>query len=104
VDWRKRPVLIRLGCVVSGCVPEADYGVRLGALLALNDVELNLIALFQSLVPVELDGGIVNEYIRPVIASNESVALGVVKPLDLPFELSHRLLLSCIEREVAVSE
>jgi hypothetical protein len=46
----------------------------------------------------------VNEYIRPIVASNESVAFGVVKPLDLPFELSHRLLLSCIEREVAASE
>ena len=103
VDLRKRRVVTQLGCVVSGGVPEADYCVRLGTFLALNDVELDLIALFQSLVSVQLDGGIVNEYIRPVIASNESVALGVVEPLDLPFVLSHRLLLSCIVRRVAVS-
>jgi hypothetical protein len=35
-----------------------------------------------------------DEYIRPVFTSDESVALGVVEPLDLPFVLSHRLLLS----------
>jgi len=102
VDLRKRRVVTQLGCVVSG-VPEADHCVRLRTFLALNDVELDLIALFQSLVSVQLDGGIVNEYVRPVIASYESVALGVVKPLDLPFVLSHRLLLSCIVREVAAS-
>jgi hypothetical protein len=34
----------------------------------------------------------VNEYIRPVFASDESVALGVVEPLDLSFVLSHRFL------------
>jgi hypothetical protein len=33
-----------------------------------------------------------NEYIRPVFASDESVALGVVKPLDLSLELSHSFL------------
>jgi hypothetical protein len=37
-----------------------------------------------------------NENIRPVIASDESVALGIVKPLDLPFVLSHRLPLSLL--------
>jgi hypothetical protein len=32
----------------------------------------------------------VNENIRPVITSDESVALGVVEPFHLAFELSHR--------------
>ena len=32
------------------------------------------------------------QYIRPVFTSYESVALGVVEPLDLPFVLSHRSL------------
>jgi hypothetical protein len=31
----------------------------------------------------------VDEYIRPIFASDESVALGVVKPLNLSFVLSH---------------
>ena len=39
-----------------------------------------------------------NENIRPVFASDESIALGVVEPLDLPFVLGHRLLLSLVLR------
>jgi hypothetical protein len=60
----------------------------------LDDVELDVIALFQRFVSIQLNRRVVNEYIRPVFTSDESVALGVVKPLDLPFVLSHRLLLS----------
>jgi hypothetical protein len=33
-----------------------------------------------------------NENIRPVFTSDESVALGVVEPLDLSLVLSHRFL------------
>ena len=73
---------------------EADHCIRLGTFLTLDDVELDVIALFQRFVPVQLNCRVVDEYIRPVFTSDESVALGVVKPLDLTFELSHRLLLS----------
>jgi hypothetical protein len=83
-----------LGCAVGGGILESEYRVRLWAFLALDDVELNIIALFQRFVAIQLNRGVVNEHIRPVIAADESVALGVVKPLDLPFVLSHRLLLS----------
>jgi hypothetical protein len=84
-----------LGCAVSGSgILETEHRVRLWAFLALDDVELNIIALFQRLVAVQLNGGVVNEYIWTIVAPDESVALGVVKPLDLPFVLSHRLLLS----------
>jgi hypothetical protein len=68
-----------------------DHRIRLGTFLALNDVELDVIALFQSLVPIQLNGRVVDEYIGSVVASDESITLGVVKPLDLPFVLSHRL-------------
>jgi len=34
---------------------------------------------------------VVDENIRPVITSDESVALGVVEPLDFAFVLSHRV-------------
>jgi hypothetical protein len=57
----------------------------------LNDVELHVIALFQSFVSIQLNCGVVNEYVWPVFTPDESVALGVVKPLDLSFVLSHRL-------------
>jgi hypothetical protein len=40
-----------------GCgVLEANHPVRLRTLLPLDDVELNLIALFQCFIPVQLDG------------------------------------------------
>ena len=84
-----------LSCgVSSGLIFETHDRICLGALLALDNVELYIIALFQGLVAIQLDCGIVNEYIWPIVAADESVALGVVKPLDLPFALSHRLLLS----------
>ena len=73
-------------------IPKTDYGIRLRALLTLDYVELDLIAFFERFVPVQLNCRVVNEYIRPVVTSDESVALGVVKPLDLSFVLSHRFL------------
>ena len=73
-------------------IPIADYGIRLGAFLAFNDVELDLIAFFERFVPIQLNRRVVDEYIRPVFPSDESVALGVVKPLDLSLVLSHRFL------------
>jgi len=77
---------------VGGGVPEAENCVRLGTFLALDDVELYIIALFQCLVAVQLNCRVVDEHIGAVIATDESVALGVVKPLDFAFVLSHRLL------------
>ena len=73
-------------------VPEANHSICLGAFLALDDVELDLIAFFERFVSVQLNRRVMDKYVRPVFASDESVALGVVKPLDLTFVLSHRLL------------
>jgi hypothetical protein len=75
-----------------GAIPIADNGIRLGTLLALYDVEFDLIALFERFVSIQLNCRVVDEYIRPIITSDESVALGVVEPLDLTLELSHRFL------------
>jgi hypothetical protein len=83
---------------VGGSIPETDYGVRLRAFLAFDNVELYFIAFFERFVPVQLNRRIVNEYIRPVVASDESVALGVVEPLDLSLELSHWMCLSFLLR------
>ncbi len=74
-----------------GGVPEPDDTIGLWTLLTLDDVKLNIIALFQSLVPIQLYCRIVDEYVWPVFTPDESVALGVVEPLDLTFVLSHRL-------------
>ena len=85
-----------LGRVLDG-IPQTDNRIRLSALLPLNDVKLDIVALFQRFVSVKLNGGVVNENIWPVFATNESVALRVVEPLDLPFVLSHRICLSVFQ-------
>ena len=77
---------------MGGCVSHTDNCIRLRTFLPLDDIELYIIALFQSLVTIQLDCRVVNENIWPVIASDESVALGVVEPLDFDFLLSHRVL------------
>jgi hypothetical protein len=78
--------------VRGGCVSLPDNSVRLGSFLPLDDIELNVIALFQSLVTIQLDCRVVNENIWSVFTSDESVALGVIEPLHLAFVLSHRVL------------
>ena len=72
-----------------GGVPKSDYCVRLGTFLALDDIEFDVIALFQSFVAVQLDCRVMYEYIRSVIAPDESIALGIIEPLYFPFVLSH---------------
>ena len=89
--WERPAVRAESGCAVGG-VSEANHGICLRAFLALDDVEFDFIAFLERLVPIQLDRGVVYKYIRPVFASDKSVALGVVEPLDLTFELSHRLL------------
>jgi hypothetical protein len=79
-------------CGGVGAIAVADNRIRLRALLAFDYVELDLIAFFERFVSIQLNRRVVDEYIRPVIASDESVALGVVKPLNLSLVLSHRFL------------
>ena len=93
-----RPHFRTLRRVADG-VPQPDNRIRLSAFLTLDDIELNIIALFQRFVPVQLNRGVVDEYIRPVFTADESVALGVVEPLDFPFILSHRVCLSLLPLE-----
>jgi len=77
--------------VVRRRIPQPDNCIRLRALLTLDDVELNIIALFKRFIAIQLNCRVVDEYIWSVIASDESVALGVVEPLDFAFVLSHRV-------------
>ena len=65
-------------CPVSGC--EQGSGdqanlLRLRALLALRDLELDALSVFKQLVAVHLDRGEVDEHVRASIDCDESVAL-----------------------------
>jgi len=75
-----------------GGVLEQGHSIRLRAFLSVDYVELDLIAFFKRFVPVHLDCRVVDEYIRPVFTSDESVALGVVEPLNNSFVLCHKFL------------
>src|SRR6266571_1410382 len=57
-----------------------DVG-RLESLRALGDLELDGLALLESLVPFALDGGEVDEDVRSILLLDESVPLAVIEPL-----------------------
>jgi hypothetical protein len=63
--------------------------VSLWSFLALHDVKFDIIAFLQALVPINLDGTVMDEYVGAVVASNKTVSLRVVEPLHLAFMLSH---------------
>lgn len=65
------------------------YLVGLRTLLTFNDVEFDFVAFFQTFVPIDLDGAVVHKDVRTLIASDKSITLCVVKPLDLACVLSH---------------
>jgi hypothetical protein len=60
---------------------ESTYLISLRALCPLDDVKLDFITLFQALIPLALDGTIVNEDIGSALAAEEAVAFCVVEPL-----------------------
>jgi hypothetical protein len=68
---------------------EASDGISLGSFLALNDVELDVVAFFEALISVKLNCRVVDEDIGAVFAPDESVAFCVIKPFDLAFISSH---------------
>jgi hypothetical protein len=61
----------------------------LRTLLALDDFKLYLIAFLQAFVAFAADRAIVNEYIRPVVATDKAEAFSIVEPLDHSSDTSH---------------
>jgi hypothetical protein len=82
----------------------AANGISLRAFLALDYVKFDVIALFERFVAIELDRRVMNKDIRAIVASDKSIALRIVKPLDLSFVLSHRPLFLCVLRRNPANE
>ena len=61
--------------------------ICLRSLGALDDVKLDLISLFQTLVTIPLDGGVVDEDIGSAISAKKTVSLCIVEPLYDAFVL-----------------
>ena len=89
-------LLVRLGSrmcrgIMRHSILHTEDCVRLRAFLSLDDVELDVVSLFEGFVSIQLNCRIVDEYIGPIIPSDKSIALGIVEPLDLSFVLGHSL-------------
>jgi hypothetical protein len=113
-------------CIVKGrgweipCRPQQELLTRLLAnffetrdliglrtFAALNNVEFNLIAFFETLIALALDGAVMNEDVGSALAAEEAVAFSIVEPLYGAFILcqwSHSLVssLRSLTREVKV--
>ena len=76
---------LNLGCYFR----RTGHVIRLRALRALDDVELYIVTLLQALIAFQLDGTVVHEDIRAIVASDKPIALRIVEPLHLAFILCH---------------
>ena len=61
---------------------EFHHLLRLGTFLALSYLKLDQVTLLESLVPLAIDCGIVNENVRSALLADEPIALSVVEPLN----------------------
>ena len=68
---------------ITGWVSDLYDVLRRGTLVTLNDVELDTVALVQSLEAITLDCRVVNKTVfGTIILRDETEALGVVEPLN----------------------
>src|SRR5207249_6036488 len=87
------------GCAAPGMALAADASgndpdvFRLGSLLALGDVELDLLSFLQAAVAAAGDRAEVHEHVRAALDRDEAVALVAVEPLHSA--LRHLDLLGC---------
>ena len=63
--------------------------IGLRTLLTLDDVELDFVTFFQTFVPINLDGAVVDEDVGAVVSSDEAVPFRIVEPFDFACILSH---------------
>jgi hypothetical protein len=73
----------------AGRLSDFSYVSGLGAFLALDDLEFNLIAFSQAFVSLGSNGAVVYEHISSIITADKAVSLGVVKPLHSTFQSVH---------------
>ena len=63
--------------------------VRLRPFISLDDVELDVVAFFQTLIPIRLNRCVVHEYIGTIFPPDEAESFSVVEPLYFAFVLRH---------------
>ena len=50
----------------------------------MSDLELHQVTLLESFVTFSLNGGIVNEYVRPVVLANKAITLVLLNHFTFP--------------------
>src|SRR5579885_1824151 len=73
----------RLAALIADCKSglRRPYILSLPPLRALNYIELDLLTFLQAAESICLDGREMHKYILPILAADETITLGVVKPL-----------------------
>ena len=78
-------------------IPESGnlaYIGRLRPFLSLDDLEFNCVAFLQAFITVTGDGAVVDENVRPTVASQKAVPFRVIEPLHRAFDSFHLCSLS----------
>jgi hypothetical protein len=81
VDNKKSPVFRRGILFVFLVLQDYDLG-RLKTFGAVLNRELNLLTFFEGVIPLALDGGMMDEDVHAAFLSQETVTLAVAKPFD----------------------
>jgi hypothetical protein len=74
-------------------VLDRNYVLSLGTFLAIRYVELNFLAIGQSLEAIALDGAEMNEHIGAICTLDKAETLGFVKPFNCTCCLRHNVYL-----------
>ena len=85
------------GGIPRACIFQSDDLVCLRALASLDDVELDLIALFETLISIYLNRAVMHEDVWSAFTTEKAVAFRVVKPLhNTPILCQCRTLLAAV--------
>ena len=85
---------------------DARYLIGLWTLCSLDDIEFDLISLFEAFVALALDGTVVNKDVSPALTAEKAVALCIIEPLYGAFILCqwNNSLIACLSDRVPGSE
>src|SRR5450631_2965356 len=71
------------------CLRRLAYVRSLRPLRALLDLELDYVAFLQALIALAGDRAVMHEHVGPILATDESVSLGVIEPFHSTFQTIH---------------
>ena len=73
--------------ILLGC--RFGHVFSLWTFLSLDDLELHVVPFLQALVAFACYGAVMNEYIRPIIATDKTEPLSIIEPLHFTLDAGH---------------